>query len=303
VRGCASNDSPQALGTENVEAAETQRQLTKHDAHSASERSNHIAMPADSNSPGSDQQAGAKLGVQGTPAFFVNDWFVSGAQPYEEFQKVIAKAEQGIHPPPTPTPLPPGAAPYDVDPARPGLTYDGSPTLGSADARLVLIAFEDFKCVNCAQHFKDVGPVLRDKYVDTGQMRLVFKFLPIYSPKAAVASLCAADQGKFWEFHDILFGKQAEWKEGDNAAMVEYAKGLGLDEAKFSQCLQDAPGEAQVKADQKLAQQVGVRGTPYFLLLDTQQQTGVRIPGALPLAQFEQAIQGLLNPPTPTPSS
>jgi len=249
-----------------------------------------------------DLQTGAQMGVSGTPAFFADDWFLSGAQPITEFAKVIDKALQGIHPPPTPTPLPPNVAPYDTDPARPGRTYDGSPTLGAADARLVLISFEDFKCGYCAQHVREVEPTLRSKYVDAGQLRLVFKFFPIYAPKTAVAGLCAADQGKFWNFHDLLFGKQAEWNEGDNAALINYAKSLGLDEARFSQCLQDAPGQAQVESDYALGQQVGVRGTPYFLLLDIQAQTGTRIPGALPLEQFEQAIQDLLNPPTPTPA-
>jgi len=261
-----------------------------------------LVDPATATAIQRDMLDAQSMGVSGTPAFFVNDWFVSGAQPITEFEKVIDKALQRIHPPPTPTPLPPNVAPYDADPARPGLTYDGSPTLGAADARLLLMSFEDFKCGYCAQHVKEVEPVLRSKYVDTGQLRLVFKFFPIYAPKAAVAGLCAADQGKFWEFHNLLFGKQAEWNEGDNAAMIDYAKSLGLDEARFSQCLQDAPGQAQVESDYDLGQQVGVRGTPYFLLLDLQAQTGTRIPGALPLDQFEQAIQSLLNPPTPTPA-
>jgi protein-disulfide isomerase len=250
-----------------------------------------------------DIQEGVGMGVNGTPAFFVNDWFISGAYPFEEFQKTIEKAQQGIHPPPTPTPLPEGVAPYDADPARPGLTYDGSPTQGDPKARLVLVAFEDFKCSYCLQHFKEVEPTLRSKYIDTGQMREVFKFLPIYAPKAAVASLCAAQQGKFWEFHDVLFNKQAEWQDGDDAAMIAYAEGLGLDKSKFTQCLSDASVQAQVDADAELSQQLGLSGTPSFILIDTQAGTGTRIPGVLTAEQFEQAIQSLLNPPTPTPAA
>jgi len=242
------------------------------------------------------------MGISGTPAFFVNDWFLAGAYPYEEFEKVIAKAEQGLHPPPTPTPLPEGVAPYDADPARPGLTYDGSPTRGDPKARLVLVAFEDFKCSYCEKHFKEVEPALQTKYVDTGQMREVWKFFPIYAPKAAVASLCAAQQGKFWEFHDKLFEDQANWQDGDDAAMIAYAEGLGLDKAQFGQCLKDAPGQAQVDADAGLSQQLGLTGTPSFILIDTQAGNGTRIPGALPLDQFESAIQSLLNPATPTPT-
>jgi protein-disulfide isomerase len=260
-----------------------------------------LSAPATNAAIQRDLDEGSRMGVRGTPAFFVNDWFIEGAYPFQEFQDKIEKALSGIHPPPTPTPLPPGVAPYDADPARPGRTYDGSPSLGDPKARLVLIAFEDFKCGYCAQHFNDVEPTLRSKYVNPGQLRLVFKFFPIYAPEAAVASLCAADQNQFWEFHDTLLGKQAEWQEGDDAAMLAYARSLGLDEVRFSQCLKDAPGQAQVEADYQLGQQLGVRGTPYFLLLDLQQQVGTRIPGALPLDQFEEAIQDLLSPPAPTP--
>ena len=81
--------------------------------------------------------------------------------------------------------------------------------------------------------------------------------------------------------------------------MVAYAVSLGLDETRFSQCLKDAPGKARIDDDSEMASEAGVRGTPYFFLIDTQSQNGQRIPGAL--AQLDQAIQNLLNPPTPAP--
>ena len=249
-----------------------------------------------------DLQEGSAMGINGTPAFLINDWRLDGAYPFEEFQRLIDKATQGVHPAPTATPLPEGVAPYDADPARPGRTYDGSPSNGDPKARLVLVSFEDYKCSACAEQAKTVEPALKAKYVDTGQMREVFKFFPIDAPKAAVASLCALDQGKFWEFSDLLFSKQPDWKDGDDAAMLAYAKGLGLDEAKFTQCLKDAPGQSQIDADQTLGQQIGMQGTPFFILIDTQAQTGTPIAGAISLDQFDQLIQGLLNPSTPTPT-
>lgn len=247
-----------------------------------------------------DVQEGAGLGITGTPGFLINNWFISGAYPFAEFQDKIEKAKQGQDPPPTPTPIPAGASFFDADPARPGFTYDGSPTLGAADARLALIVFADFKCGYCARHATDVEPALRAKYVDTGQVRVVFEFFPIYAPKAALASLCAADQGRFWEFHDLLFSKQAEWKDGDTAKMTEYAVGLGLDEAKFSQCLQGAAGQTQLEAAYQFGQGVGVRGTPSFLLIDTQQPQSFRsIVGAAAMTEFDAKIEELLNPVAP----
>ncbi len=171
-----------------------------------------------------DQTEGMKLEIAGTPAFYINDWFLGGAYPFAEFQDAIANAEQGIHPPPTPTPLPQGVAPYDEDPKRPGMTYDGSPTRGEPDARLILVAFEDFKYNESLMHFEDVDPMLVEKYIDTGEMREVFKFYPLLSPNAALASLCALEQGKFWEFRDLLFPEQETWQDGDILAMLAYGR-------------------------------------------------------------------------------
>jgi protein-disulfide isomerase len=250
-----------------------------------------------------DIQAGAGMGVTGTPAFFINDWFLSGAYPIEEFKATIEKAQQGLHPAPTATPLPAGVAPWDLDPARPGRTYDSSPTLGKADAPVILLSFEDFKCAECAKHVAEVESALKTKYVDTGQVRLMYKFAASEAPKAAIAALCAADQGKFPEFRDALFGKQDTWTDGDDAAMLAFAKSIGLDEAKFSQCLKDAPGQAQLDADLAVAQQVGVPSLPAFLFVD-QKRGGVAdsLVGNVTLDQFDGKIQNILNPPTPAPA-
>jgi protein-disulfide isomerase len=247
-----------------------------------------------------DIEQGNQMGVEGTPAFFINDWFLGGAYPIEDFKSTIENALAGQHPPPTPTPLPPGVAPYDADPSRPGLTYDGSPTRGKTDARLVLVGFNDFQCPTCTTFYKDVVPTIKSKYLDTGEMREVFKFFPSTAPNAAVASLCASDQGKFWEFADLLYSTPG-WKDGDNAAMLGFAKSLGLDEAKFSQCLTDAPGKAVVTADTDLASQLGLPQPPFYILIDLQAQNGIPVPGYVTAEQFDQAVQSLLNPPTPTP--
>ena len=249
-----------------------------------------------------DLNEGIDAGVQGTPAFFVNDWFLSGAQPYAQFQNAIDKAGQGLHPAPTATPLPSGVAPYDANPDKPGFTYDGNQTMGSADAPLLMIAFADFKCGYCAQYTKEVEPALREKYVDTGKMRIAFYFFPIYAPKSAVASLCAADQGKFWDFHDTLYAHQSEWQDGDNEAMVKYATSVGLDEASFRQCLADAPGSQVVDDDMQISQQIGLRGTPGFLFVDLKQHQVVdSIVGAAALDAFQTAIDNALNPPRRPP--
>jgi predicted DsbA family dithiol-disulfide isomerase len=85
--------------------------------------------------------------------------------------------------------------------------------------------------------------------------------------------------------------------------MLAFAKSIGLDEAKFSQCLKDAPGQAQLDADMQVAQQVGVPGLPAFLLVDVQRGGVVdSLAGNAALDQFETKIQNILNPPTPAPT-
>jgi protein-disulfide isomerase len=250
-----------------------------------------------------DMQAAAQMGVSGTPAFFINDWFLGGAYPIEEFKATIEKAKQGQHPPPTATPLPEGVALWDADPARPGLTYDSSPTQGSANAPVILLAFEDFKCADCAKHATEIETALKTKYVDAGQVRLMWKNLATDAPKTAIAALCAADQGKFPEFRAALFQKPDGWTDGDDAAMLAFAKGVGLDEAKFSQCLKDAPGQGQIEADRAVAEQLGVPSLPAFLFIDAKAGGVVdALLGNVPVDQFDTKIQNILNPPTATPA-
>ncbi len=254
-----------------------------------------------------DLQEGGARGVQGTPAFFINNWFISGAYPLEEFQDKIARAARGQSPPPTPTPLPAGVEFFDLDPARPGFTYDGSPTLGSADAQVILISFEDFKSADSAQHVTTVEPALKSKYLATDQVRLVFKFFPEAAPQAAVSALCAARQGKFWEFRSLLYARQSVWQEGDNAAMRGYAADAGLNAAAFDACLTDEGARAEVDTALTFGQQeVGVPAAPSFLLIKLagpgQIEDVKGFPGRQTLDVFEQTIQELLKPQAAIPN-
>jgi protein-disulfide isomerase len=136
-------------------------------------------------------------------------------------------------------------------------------------------------------------------------MRLVVKPLADTAPRAAVAAVCAGRQGKFWEFRSLLYQKQAEWKEGDDAAMSGYAKSLGLDQAAFDACLKDATAQNEVDYATAFGQQIGVPTTPSFLVLkigaDGKAENSQGLPGAQTLEQIEQAITALQLPPPPTP--
>jgi protein-disulfide isomerase len=254
-----------------------------------------------------DLNEGMARGVQGTPAFFVGDFFISGAYPFSEFEDKIERVKRGEKPAPTPTPLPEGVEFYYVDPNRPGFTYDGSPTIGSAEAPVLMIAFEDFKSADAANYALEIEPGLKSKFIDTNQLRVMFMFYPSDAPRAAAAAYCAGQQGKFWEFRTTLYENQAEWTEGDAAAMAGYAQEVELDAAQFTSCLADPATLNAVSYSYEFAQQqIGVPVAPSFLLLklaaDGTVENGRGIEGGLPLADFEKAIQDIQLPPTPVPT-
>jgi protein-disulfide isomerase len=138
-----------------------------------------------------------------------------------------------------------------------------------------------------------VRPVLQS-YIDSGKVNLVYKhsaFLGQESVWAAQASECAADQGKFWEYHDLLFDKQ----NGENVGtftkenLVNYAKELGLDVAKFEPCVQNDETLQRVATDTNEGRQVGVTGTPTFFI------NGKPLVGAQPAEAFQTQINAALG--------
>ena len=157
------------------------------------------------------------------------------------------------------------------------------------------------------QHFEQTEPLLDKEWIATDKVRVVFIHFPLpihpQAPKAAEASECAADQGKFWEMHDVLFAKQSQWSGKAEAPEIfkTFAKDLGLDTAKFNDCLDSGQMEAKVQDGLNLGQQAQVRGTPNFFLIKNGQ--GTRIPGALPYEQFKQALIQIETGATPTPQA
>jgi len=139
----------------------------------------------------------------------------------------------------------------------------GSPFLGKADAPVVIVEWSDFQCPYCARATPPLKEVQK-KYGDD-KVKLVFKHFPLSFHKgakpAAIASLAAADQGKFWEFHDVLFKNQ---RALDASKMNGYAAEAGLDVEQFKQDMtaNQTKYAKAVDADFRQGQSVGVRGTP-----------------------------------------
>lgn len=159
------------------------------------------------------------------------------------------------------------------------------PSRGNPSAKVVIIEFADFECSYCARAHETVQAVLK-AYGD--QVRLVFRHYPLSfhpkAPKAAEATACADEQGKFWELHDLLFESQA--LELD--ALKLQAQRAGVDLPKFEACLDSGKTAGLVVRDQQAGQRAGVSGTPAFFI------NGIQLSGAKPEEEFRQVIDAEL---------
>lgn len=144
------------------------------------------------------------------------------------------------------------------------LSNEGLPTIGAPNAPFTIVVFSDFQCPYSAQ----AGRVLNRLLANYSEaVRLVFRHFPLpfheHAQKAHEASECAREQGKFWEYHDILYTKQ-DALEPDH--MKQYATDLGLNSARFNRCLDTGKYASKIKEDIKQASILNVRGTPAFYI-------------------------------------
>lgn len=161
----------------------------------------------------------------------------------------------------------------------------GSPQLGPADAPVTIAIFDDFECPYCAKAVPLIKEVV-NAYPE--QVKLVFKHFPLGMHKnaraAAIASLAADRQGKFWPLHDLLFANYNKLSPEKITALAEEA---GLDMVRFEQDRNDPRLQQQVAVDQQEGQQIGVRGTPTIFV------NGRRLPQRS-RAAFDQLIKAEL---------
>jgi len=173
-----------------------------------------------------------------------------------------------------------------LEPPRVDIPVDNSPIRGSENAPVTIIEFSDFECPFCRRSQSTIAAI-KEKYPK--QVRWVFKDFPLSfhqrAMPAALASRCAGDQGKYWEYHDKLFSGTGLADED----LKRYAKEIGLDENKFGDCLAAQRFREGVNADMKQGQAVGVSGTPAFFI------NGRMLSGAQPPEAFREIIEEELS--------
>jgi protein-disulfide isomerase len=175
---------------------------------------------------------------------------------------------------------------------------DDDPVLGSPDAKVLIIEFGDYQCPSCRQFWKDIEPRLKKDYIDTGKVKLVFRDFPLMQihPEALMAANavnCAGEQGKYWQFHDKVFREQ--YNRGDDiirmkaADLKKWAKEIGVDQAKFDQCLDSEKFKSEVLKDKADGDAAGVQGTPTFFI------NGRAMGGAQQYPEYKKLIDELLK--------
>jgi protein-disulfide isomerase len=152
-----------------------------------------------------------------------------------------------------------------------GITAEGRPYKGAADAPLQMHLYSDFLCGHCSD-FAATLDALDEDYLKTGRLQVVFynyAFLTPESTQSAIAALCAADQNpaEFWRYYDILYGSRAGGMAAySDSRLKAYARELGLDTARFDQCFQTKAKAVQVQTDVADGRARGVDGTPTWFL-------------------------------------
>ncbi len=160
---------------------------------------------------------------------------------------------------------------------------------GDPNAPVTLVEFGDFNCGYCGQWAYEVLPRIDKEYIETGKVRIAYVHYPILgadSMTAAEASECASQQDKFWEYHNTMYAHQGIGFTTENLSQL--AADLKLDTQLFEECLANFAERESLDNDIRLAQIMGVRGTPAFLV------NGIPLAGAYPYEDFVQVIEGAL---------
>jgi protein-disulfide isomerase len=179
-------------------------------------------------------------------------------------------------------------------PPRVEVSFDPARVRGNPKAMVMIVEFSDFQC----PYSGGVEPTLKSvlaKHPDT--VALAYRDMPLsqihpLARKAAEAARCAGEQGKFWEYHDLLFADQSKL---DQAGLLDQARTLKLDEQQFESCLTGEKFKAQIQQDSQDGKRAGVNGTPGFFI------NGIFLSGDQPESAFEHLVEEQLSGSSASP--
>jgi len=145
---------------------------------------------------------------------------------------------------------------------------------GKEDAPVTIVEFSNYLCPHCKHHAEQSLPLIFKEYVDTGKVRYVFRDLPFPTQTnvelAAQAADCAYEQGKYLDYHELLFRANGQWGKASLEELPkyfsDYAAQLGMDVGSFERCLADGKTKPWVEADKATAEKLNVNSTPSFFV-------------------------------------
>jgi protein-disulfide isomerase len=172
------------------------------------------------------------------------------------------------------------------------LTQDN--TMGNPDAPVTIVEYSDFQCPACLAFHEQTESLLVEQYINTGKVHFIYRSMGTWigaeSAAAAEAAYCASDQGKFWDYHDILFANQ----QGENVGgykekrLLAFAENLGLNMSDFRACLSSDKYADRVAQDRLDGEQQGVSATPTFFV------NAELVRGAIDFNQLSSMIEAKL---------
>lgn len=173
---------------------------------------------------------------------------------------------------------------------------DDDVVLGNPNASVTIVEFGDYQCPFCARFFKEVEPKIREEYIKTGKVKMIYRDFAFLGPEsidAAMASQCAAEQKNFWGYHDALYAAESADGVEHNGNLSEQlfktiASGLGLDRTRFDSCLTSQKYFKEIEKDYNDGVSAGVRGTPATFV------NGKMVSGAMAYSAFRELIEGAL---------
>jgi len=186
-----------------------------------------------------------------------------------------------------------------TQPAESVDTSTGSPILGNPDAPVTIIDFSDYQCPKCNKWVQETKPAIDKNYIESGKVNLIFMDLAVQGPDsldAAEATYCASDQGRYWEYHDVLYNNQGSinggWASEEN--LKRFASEMDLDMSSFNSCLESDKYQERVQQNVQIAREFGAKGTPTFLIVGPEGQQKI-IEGPQPFSVFEKTIDDILG--------
>lgn len=176
------------------------------------------------------------------------------------------------------------------------LIKQGHPYQGSTTAPVTIIDFSDLQCSLCDRFVKATEPQINSTYVQPGKVALVFEYLPnrgFDSLPAALAAQCTNDQGKFWQYHNLLYKNQGPidsgWASKEN--LKKFASQIpGLNMAKFDTCFDSEQYKPFVENDLSLAHSLGFMQTPSFVIVRSDGSNPRQLLGPQPFPEFRAMI-------------